>query len=136
VPEKASPCRVWISYFDQLKKELGKDNARLIWLYTWSVKGAISCTTSPSFNKWLKQNDIDVSNAATRTVADFTQIGHNLFGLGKRLTGVLSIGLPLGIGAALLVVIIILIRSARSVEVSDAIGLLPQGKLLSKSIPR
>ena len=81
VPEADDPCDFWTSYFAKLKSELGQENAKMIWLITWKSNGSASCTTSPKFNKWLNQNNLDVSNMATRTIADLSEIGGNIFGL-------------------------------------------------------
>lgn len=118
IPEKDSPCDIWKTYFQQLQKAVGKENARLIWLVTWAENGSASCTTKPKFNKWLKKQELDVSNAATRTVADISQIGQNFLGLGKRLTSILSIGIPIALAGILAVVLIILINTAKKADLA------------------
>lgn len=130
IPEKSSPCELWKTYFQQLRKEVGRENARLIWLITWQANGSASCTANPEFYRWLKQNNIDVSNTATRAVADMSQIGHNVLGLGKRLTGILSVGIPLALAGVLILVIVILINSAKNADLTDVAGLaLPKTRL-------
>ena len=135
VPEADDPCDFWTSYFTKLKSELGQENAKMIWLITWKSNGAASCTTSPNFNKWLNQNNLDVSNMATRTIADLSEIGGNIFGLGKSLTKVLSIGVPVILAVVLVGVIVLLKNSAENADVSDLAMLTPAGrglKLLGK----
>lgn len=114
VPEPGSECEHWKIYFNQLKSELGRENARTIWLVTWGKNGATFCTTGADFNRWLSRNGIDVSNAATRAIADVSKIGSNLLGLGKNLTKMLSIGLPIASGILLLVIVYVLISKART----------------------
>lgn len=135
VPEADDPCDFWTSYFTKLKSEIGQENAKMIWLITWKSNGSASCTTSPSFNKWLNQNNLDVSNMATRTIADLSEIGGNIFGLGKNLTKILSIGVPVILAVVLVGIIVLLKNSAKNAEVSDLAMLTPAGrglKLLSK----
>jgi hypothetical protein len=105
VPEADDPCDFWTSYFAKLKSEIGQENAKMIWLITWKSNGSASCTTSPNFNKWLNQNNLDVSNMATRTIADLSEIGGDIFGLGKNLTKILSIGVPVILAVVLVGVI-------------------------------
>ena len=121
IPESNSPCEQWRIYFDQLKKELGEVNARLVWLITWQSNGSASCTTNADFNAWLKQNEIDVSSAATRAVADVSSIGGNILGLGKNLTKMISVGVPVVLGLVLLVVLYGLYKTVREVNVGDLV---------------
>ena len=114
IPDKGSPCDLWRTYFDHLKRETGRENARNIWLLTWAQNGSASCTTNSDFNRWLSRNGIDVSNAATRAVADVGKIGSNILGLGKNLTKMLSVGIPIASGVLLIIVVIILVRKART----------------------
>jgi len=135
VPEADDPCDFWTSYYAKLKNELGKENAKMIWLITWKSNGSVSCTTSPNFNKWLNQNNLDVSNMATRTIADLSEIGGNLFGLGKNLTKILSIGIPVILAVVLVGIIVLLRNSSKNADVSDLAMLTPAGrglKLLGK----
>lgn len=135
IPEADDPCDFWTSYFAKLRSELGKENAKMIWLITWKTNGSNACTTSPNFNKWLQKNDLDVSNMVTRTIADLSEIGGNLFGLGKNLTKILSIGVPVILGVVLVGIIVLLRNSTKNTNVTDLTMLTPAGrglKLLSK----
>ncbi len=135
VPEADDPCDFWTSYYAKLKRELGKENAKMVWLITWKSNGSASCTTSPNFNKWLNQNNLDVSNMATRTIADLSEIGGNLFGLGKNLTKILSIGVPIILAVTLIGIIAMLRNTTKNADVSDLAMLTPAGrgiKLLGK----
>lgn len=135
VPEADDPCDFWTSYFTKLKSELGQENAKMIWLITWKSNGSTSCTTSPNFNKWLHKNNLDVSNMATRTIADISEIGGNIFGLGKNLTKILSIGVPVILAVALVGIIVLLRNTSKNADLSDVAMLTPAGrglKLLGK----
>lgn len=135
IPEVDDPCDFWTSYFAKLKSELGKENAKMIWLITWKTNGSATCTTSPNFNKWLQKNNLDVSNMATRTISDLSEIGGNLFGLGKNLTKILSIGVPVILGIVLVGIIVLLRNSTKNTDITDLAMLTPAGrglKLLSK----
>jgi len=125
VPESGDSCELWRTYFTKLKKEVGTENAKTLWLITWGQNGSASCTTNPAFNKFLKRNEIDVSSAGTRAIADISSIGGNILGLGKNLTKILSIGVPVALGAILLVILIILFNSARKADVKDLAVLNP-----------
>lgn len=122
IPEPGSPCELWRSYFKRLKQDLGTDNARTIWLITWSKNGSTLCTTNADFNLWLKRNQIDVSNAATRAVADISQISGNIMGLGKNLTKMLSIAVPATLGITLLIILFFLFRNARTTGITELKG--------------
>ena len=135
VPEADDPCDFWTSYFSKLKKELGQENAKMIWLITWKTNGSTACTTSPNFNKWLLKNNLDVSNMATRTIADLSEIGGNIFGLGKNLTKILSIGVPVILAVVLVGIIVLLRNTSKDADITDLAMLTPAGrgmKLLSK----
>ena len=135
VPEADDPCDFWTSYFAKLKRELGQENAKMIWLITWKSNGSSSCTTSPNFNKWLHKNNLDVSNMATRTIADISEIGGNIFGLGKNLTKILSIGVPVILAVVLVGIIVLLRNTSKNTDLSDVAMLTPAGrglKLLGK----
>ena len=135
IPESDDPCAIWMGYFSKLKKELGTANARTVWLVTWKEKGVISCLTNPEFNNWLQKNGIDVTNAATRTISDLSEIGGGFLGISKNLTKVFSVGLPVVIGVALVSVIVILRNSTKNATITDLAMLTPAGrglKLLGK----
>lgn len=135
IPEADDPCDFWTSYYAKLKKEVGSDNAKMLWLVTWKTNGSALCATSPTFNSWLKKNELDVSNMATRSIADISEIGGNIFGLGKGLTKVLSIGIPVILSIVLILIVVILRNSAKDANLSDLAMLTPAGratKLLGK----
>ena len=72
---------------------------------------------------------------ATRTISDLSEIGGNLFGLGKNLTKILSIGVPVILGIVLVGIIVLLRNSTKNTDVTDLAMLTPAGrglKLLSK----
>ena len=128
IPEPNDPCNLWVSYFDKLKSIVGKENARVLWLVTWQNNGASSCTTSPEFNGWLRKQNIDVSNAATRAIADASQIGSNFMGLGKNLSKILSIGVPITLAIVLVVILGILWNTSKEVDAKDLVQLTPMGR--------
>ncbi|WP_430409248.1 hypothetical protein [Kordia sp.] len=135
VPEAEDTCDFWTSYYSQLKKKLGKQNAKMIWLVTWKSNGSTFCTTSPTFNKWLKANDLDVSNMATRTIADLSEIGGNILGFGKNMTKILSIGIPILLIVVLIGIVMVLRNSTKNATIKDLAMLTPVGrgaKLLGK----
>ena len=132
VPDKGSPCQLWKTYYQQLQY-LGKRTAKTAWLLTWKENGSGSCTTNADFNRWLKRHDIDVSNAATRAVADLSAIQGNIFGLGKKLSGVTSfvpvLLLVAGLGISIFVFIILYNTIKKNnIDVSDVAALLPPTK--------
>jgi len=133
VPQKDDPCDLWITYFDRLQQAVGKSHAKTVWLITWQSQGAISCTTRPAFNSWLSRKGLEVSNLATRTIADVSAIQGNLFGLGKSLTKVLAVGVPLLLVAILVGVFVVgkkAVTSADQIDITDLTPLTKATKLL------
>jgi hypothetical protein len=130
VPESGDPCELWVGYFNSLKADLGTNNARTIWLVTWKTNGSSSCTTNGKFNAWLVKNKIDVSSAATRAIADASQIGSNFMGLGKNLSKIASIALP----AILTLILIVLWNTAKKADVTDIASYTPMGKSIGTGI--
>ena len=128
IPGSSPPCDTWKAYYKKLNGKFGKVNARMIWLKTWEINGSSSCTTNADFNKWLKQNDIDVSSAATRAVADISQIGGNILGFGKTMTKVLMIGVPVTLGVVVLLILFFMVKTAREAKPSDLAMLHPAGR--------
>lgn len=126
IPDPGSPCDTWRVYFEKLRSQVGKDNAKIIWLMTWEKNGSAKCTTNADFNNFLKKNDIDVSSAATRAIADVSAIGGNILGLGKTMSKMLSIGVPLVFASMLIVVIMLLIKAAKKTDAVD-IAMLASG---------
>jgi len=128
IPESGDPCDLWRAYFSKLKKEVGHENAKMIWLITWSKNGDTSCTTNADFNRFLKKNEIDVSSAATRAVADISAIGGNILGLGKNLTKIISVGVPVALTVVLVVILIMLFNTAKKADATDLAMLHPAGR--------
>jgi hypothetical protein len=135
VPESDDPCQLWISYYRSLKRDLGTEHAKMLWLITWKSNGAVRCTTTPDFAKWLKAHDLDVTTIATRSIADLSAIGGNLLGLGKNMTKVLALGVPIVLVIALVGVVVVLRNTTKQATLSDLGGISPAGlglKLLQK----
>ncbi len=128
VPESNDPCELWVGYFNTLKAAVGTTNARTIWLVTWKTNGSSSCTTNVNFNRWLQKNKIDVSSAATRAIADASEIGSNFMGLGKNLSKVASIAVPITLSLLLALIGLILWNTAKKADATDLAMLTPVGK--------
>ncbi len=131
IPESGDPCELWVSYYTTLKKHAGSAHARMLWLVTWKANGNIRCTTNPQFNQWLQKNNLDVSNAATRTIADLSQMGSNIAGLGKNLTTVVAWGIPITLVIVLIGIGVLVINTTQKADLSDAAMLLPQGRAIT-----
>ena len=72
---------------------------------------------------------------ATRSIADISEIGGNIFGLGKSLTKILSIGVPVILTITLILIVVVLRNSAKDADITDLAMLTPAGratKLLGK----
>ncbi len=128
VPGPDSPCDLWKTYYQQLRDAVGKKHAQTIWLITWGENGATGCTTNAGFNQWLKKEGLEVSNAATRTIADLSAIQGSFLGMGKNLAKFLSIGIPLLLGSVTMVIIVLLINTARKGDMTDLAALHPAGR--------
>ncbi|WP_025741900.1 hypothetical protein [Aquimarina pacifica] len=131
VPESNDPCEVWVAYFNSLKKSVGITNARMLWMLTWKSNGASTCTTNGDFNTWLKKNSIDVSSAATRAIADVTEIGSNFMGMSKNLSKVASVAIPATLLLILASIGVILWNTSKKVDVADIAMLTPVGRSIS-----
>jgi hypothetical protein len=140
IPDRGSPCDTWRVYFEKLRSQVGSDNARTIWLMTWDKNGSSQCTTNADFNKFLKKNDIDVSSAATRAIADLSAIGGNILGMGKTMSKMMAIGAPVLFGSMLLVVVLLLLKAAKKTDAVDvallASGAVGQAALATKHMAR
>jgi hypothetical protein len=126
IPDQGSPCDTWKVYFEKLREQIGKDNAKIIWLATWKQNGSLSCTTNDDFNKFLKKNQIDVSVALTRAIADVSAIGGNILGLGKTMTKLFAIGVPLVLSSVIIAIIMLLVKAAKKGDAVD-LALLASG---------
>jgi len=71
-----------------------------------------------------------VSSAATRAVADVSAIGGNILGLGKNLSKVVSVAVPIVLAGGLLVILIILFNTAKKKDVSDVAAFTPVGRAM------
>ncbi|WP_027393164.1 hypothetical protein [Aquimarina latercula] len=134
VPEPSDPCELWVGYFNSLKAALGTNNARTIWLVTWKTNGSSSCTTNGDFNRWLKKNKIDVSSAATRAIADASEIGSNFMGLGKNLSKIASVAVPVTLTFLLAIIALILWNTAKKADVTDLAAITPMGRSVGAGI--
>ena len=136
IPDNGSSPDEWKIYFGKLSKEFGKTNARMIWLITWKEVGSMSLATNPSFNKWLQDNELDVTNALTRSVSDISEIGSNYLGLGKNISKLLKIAVPATLGLTLAIVIYFLYKTAKTASIEDIAMLTPAGRTMkmTKSI--
>ncbi len=134
VPEPGDPCELWVGYFNSLKADLGTNNARTIWLVTWKTNGSSSCTTNGKFNAWLVKNKIDVSSAATRAIADASQIGSNFMGLGKNFSKIASIALPATLTMILVIIGLVLWNTAKKADITDIADYPPMGKSIGSGI--
>ena len=128
IPEKDDPCDLWITYFEGLKKAVGHHHAKTLWLVTWKSNGSTSCTTRPSFTTWMDKQNLDVSNIATRTISDLSEIQGNFFGLGKNLTKVVAIGIPALLIALLIGILVIGKKAVDSTDIEDLKMLTPVGR--------
>lgn len=101
IPDADSPCQSWTIYFEELEQAFDTLEARKTWLLTWQHQGNTTCTMNAGFNEWFAGKGIDVSNAATRTIASTAAVVENVAGLSANLTGLLKKGVPvILVGAA------------------------------------
>lgn len=128
IPQSSDACELWTSYYDKLKQVLGKSHAKSLWLITWKQNGSQTCVIQPSFNRWMKKENLNVSNLATQSIADLSEIGQNIFGLGKSLSKVIAIGVPIVLGILLLIAISIIYRSSKEIDIQDIAMATPIGR--------
>ena len=128
IPEASDPCPIWKSYYNVLRKEVGRDHAKVLWLLTWKSNANASCLTDPIFSKWLTSQGLHVSNLAARTIADLSEISGNYLGLGKQFSKVLAIGIPTITVFLIVGMIFIIKNSAQKLDLVDVAALTPAGK--------
>ncbi len=128
IPDSSSHKEQWKIYLDTLRKVTGFANAKQIWLVTWQANGNTLLTTDAEFNQWAKRHDIDVSNAATRAVADISKMGGNLLGLGKNITKMIQVGIPVTAGIILLLVVLFAAKTVKNTDIKDVVQMTPVGK--------
>ena len=118
IPEKGSSCSLWESYYEELKQVTGKKNAKVLWLVTWKENGSSACLVKSGFVAWLNSHDLDVTNAATNAIADLSDIGDNLLGLGKGLTRLIRTGAPVALAIATVLMLFTAFRTAKSIDLT------------------
>ena len=131
IPEEHDQRDTWKVYFDKLKAAVGHEYAKMLWLITWEENGSTSFTTNADFNKFLKKNDIDVSNASTRAIADVSAIGGNLLGMGKKMTKVISIAAPIVLSLVLIALLVMIFNTAKKGDISTIAHVHPVGRKLN-----
>jgi len=128
VPEKDSPCDLWKSYYDDLQKHVGKHHAKTIWLATWAKNGDATCNTKPGFQEWTKKHGIDVSTFPTQALAGLSQVGGNILGMGKNLSKLFAVGIPVVLGGMALLALYIVYHTTRKASISDIVAFTPMGR--------
>lgn len=136
VPGEGAPCDTWKEYYRNLKARFGRGNARTIWLLTWKRTGSASCTTNEDFNRFIKKHEIDVSSAATRAVADTAQIGENILGLGKNVSGALKLLVPVVLIGGVAVALYLAIKVAKNAQVEDLAMAVPQARMARMALSK
>lgn len=130
IPEKSSECSEWISYFKKLEQLFGAEDAKTLWLKTWQVNGSVTtCTSRSDFNAFFKKQDIDVTNLATSAIANAADLGGSILGLGKGITKVLTVGVPIVLTAVILAILYAIVKVSQNTTVSDIAALTPQGRM-------
>lgn len=129
IPDEDSECQSWKNYYKNLQEKYGTKNARESWLFTWNKKGNSSCTKSKEFNKWAESNEIAVADGLDKAVAGVSGIGQSIINGVGTLTGLTpklaAVVLVSGVGLA----IFLAFRIAKDVKPSDAMQMLPAGKV-------
>lgn len=126
IPAAGAACQVWRDYYRLLSGRFGALHARQLWLFTWKHRGQGTCTSDPAFRRWLEKQQLDVGSTASGFVADISQIGKNFMGLGKNMSRVLSIGLPVTLGLTGLALVYLLYHAAKRPDLIA--GLHPAGR--------
>ncbi len=128
IPESSDPCPIWIGYYKHLRKEVGTAHAKVLWLITWKSNGSVSCLSDPNFSNWLKRHNLNVSNIASKTIADLSEISGNFLGLGKQFSKVIAVGIPVLTVTILLGMIWIVKNSAKKLDLEDLAAITPVGR--------
>lgn len=63
-PDKYSSIQTWISYYENLVKEFGVDNAKHLFTYIWSQRGNDNLLNDIQFKAFIIANKIEISTFA------------------------------------------------------------------------
>jgi len=130
IPTSDSECPTWQIYFEELKKKWGKDFARKSWLKTWQKNKSLKCETSSVHIKWMQKNEVDSSNALTKSLANASDTANNISSLVKNTTGALAASPKiilygsLAVGGLTLLLVFNMIRKS-DLTIKDVAGLVP-----------
>ena len=131
IPNKDSACESWKLYFEALSNKYGEANAREAWLYTFNQSGNTSCTKDKAFNVWAAKNKVGVADGLDKAIAGVSGIGQNIIGGIGTLTGLTPKLAAVALTSGLAIVIFLVYRISKQVQVSDVVSALPAGKVAS-----
>tara|TARA_R110000824_G_scaffold136918_1_gene300915 strand:- start:343 stop:759 length:417 start_codon:yes stop_codon:yes gene_type:complete len=91
-------CADWMIWYNKLDEHYGASEARLLWKSAWNEQGIWEsnynwCKYDPTFNQFLKDNELGESHLLADTVIDTTEAAGGVLGslgwVGKNLKWIL-----------------------------------------------
>lgn len=102
IPTNKSSDQIWTNYFDILKNNFGKKQAKAIWLKAWELRGSSSANTNFLRTEMDKRGIRIAADSIVGTIydegVDFVDSISDAFSIGKTATYVVGGILILGLG--------------------------------------
>lgn len=106
VPNAYSSSAEWITWYDALKKCVGKKNAKMLWSLAWQKYGRQGTDASSStLRKKMEKEGIEIDKTMGESLEDFGYDVGNWFGNGFKFMGVLGYILAGGVVLGILAII-------------------------------
>ncbi len=100
IPSNTSSDAVWIEYHKELKRELGKSNANILWTKTWDKRkneGVLgSAANTSTLREYMKSQGVSLSADGIFSVAvnvwdSTTDLFESAFGISKYIVIILAV---------------------------------------------
>jgi hypothetical protein len=127
IPTKTSADSVWLGWYKELKKSIGRKNANSIFLKAWQTRG------SSAANTHMLREELSSSGLTLATDNALSDIRDFAGGVGDFFEGVLNIGKYAGIAILVIVIggaaMIVYNVGKKPIESAKALGNLRTGGL-------
>lgn len=97
IPQYNSGFEAWINWYDSLKQNFGKKQAKSLWIKAWKIRGNSSANTN-ELRTYMKKQGVSIDKSAWDSAVDTAVSAGDFFG------DVAGVGKYVGIGVAVIVV--------------------------------
>jgi hypothetical protein len=97
IPQYNSGFEEWINWYDALKQNFGKKNAKQLWIKAWKIRGNSKANTN-ELRTYMAKHDITIDKTTWDSVIDTAVNATDIFG------DTFTVGRYLGIGVAIIIV--------------------------------